>query len=68
MRRTPIRYKAKPDAADHNAELVKAVFAELRATQPEGVLLAWDGDKVATIRDFRYATYIVDGAEFTTLV
>jgi hypothetical protein len=37
MRRTLIRYKAKPEAADRNAELVKAVFAELQASQPEGV-------------------------------
>jgi RNA polymerase sigma-70 factor, ECF subfamily len=28
------------------------------------MLLGWDGDKVATIRDFRYASYIVDGAEY----
>src|ERR1700752_2688687 len=37
MRRTVIRYKAKPEAADRNAELVKAVFAELQAARPEGV-------------------------------
>ena len=37
MRRTLIRYKTKPEAADRNAELVKAVFAELQAAQPEGV-------------------------------
>jgi hypothetical protein len=37
MRRTVIRYKAKPEAADRNVELVKAVFAELQASQPEGV-------------------------------
>ena len=37
MRRTLIRYKAKPEAADRNAELVKAVFAELQAAEPEGV-------------------------------
>jgi hypothetical protein len=37
MRRILIRYKAKPEAADRNAELVKAVFAELQASQPEGV-------------------------------
>lgn len=37
MRRTLIRYKAKPEAADRNAELVKAVFAELQASQPDGV-------------------------------
>jgi RNA polymerase sigma-70 factor, ECF subfamily len=28
------------------------------------MLLGWDGDKVATIRDFRYAPYIVDGADY----
>jgi len=37
MRRTVIRYKTKPEAADRNAELVKAVFAELQAAQPAGV-------------------------------
>ena len=37
MRRTLIRYKAKPEAADENAELVAAVFAELKAAKPEGV-------------------------------
>lgn len=37
MRRTVIRYKAKPEAADRNAELVTAVFAELQAARPEGV-------------------------------
>ena len=37
MKRTLIRYKAKPEAADKNAELVAAVFAELKAAQPEGV-------------------------------
>jgi len=37
MRRTLIRYKAKPEAADKNAELVAAVFAELKAARPEGV-------------------------------
>jgi hypothetical protein len=37
MRRTVIRYKTKPDMADRNAELVAAVFAELKTTQPEGL-------------------------------
>jgi hypothetical protein len=37
MKRTVIRYKTKPEAADKNAELVAAVFAELTAAQPEGV-------------------------------
>jgi hypothetical protein len=37
MRRTVVRYKAKPDMADRNAELVAAVFAELKAAQPEGL-------------------------------
>lgn len=30
------------------------------------VLLGWAADKVATIRDFRYAPYVVDGAEYLT--
>jgi hypothetical protein len=37
MRRTLIRYKAKPELADRNAELVSAVFAELKAAGPDGV-------------------------------
>ena len=37
MRRTLIRYKAKPQSADQNAALVAAVFAELKAARPEGV-------------------------------
>jgi RNA polymerase sigma-70 factor, ECF subfamily len=28
------------------------------------MLLGWDGDKVATIRDFRYAPYVIDGADY----
>jgi len=28
------------------------------------MLLGWDGGKVATVRDFRYAPYVVDGAEY----
>jgi hypothetical protein len=31
MRRTLIRYKTKPEAADRNAELIAAVFSELKA-------------------------------------
>jgi len=37
MRRTLIRYKTKPEAADRNAELISAVFAELKAANPGGV-------------------------------
>ena len=33
----PIRYKTKPEMAEKNAELVAAVFAELKASQPEGI-------------------------------
>ena len=31
------------------------------------MLLSWADDKVATIRDFRYAAYILDGAEYCEL-
>ena len=37
MKRTVIRYRTKPDMADRNAELVAAVFAELKTAQPEGL-------------------------------
>lgn len=37
MKRTLIRYKTSPETADKNAELVAAVFAELKAAQPDGV-------------------------------
>ena len=37
MKRTLIRYKAKPEMADKNAELIATVFAELKATKPDGV-------------------------------
>jgi len=31
------------------------------------VLLSWDGDRLVGIRDFRYARYAAEGAEFATL-
>jgi hypothetical protein len=37
MKRTLIRYKTRPDAADQNAGLIAAVFEELKATKPDGV-------------------------------
>ena len=37
MKRTLIRYKTKPEMADRNAELIAAVFAELKAAKPDGV-------------------------------
>ena len=36
MKRTLIRYKTRPEAAERNAELIAAVFAELKAAQPDG--------------------------------
>ena len=37
MKRTLIRYKTKPDAADRNAGLIARVFEELKVTKPDGV-------------------------------
>jgi len=37
MKRTLIRYKTKPEMTEKNAELVAAVFAELKALQLEGI-------------------------------
>ncbi len=30
------------------------------------MLLQWSADKVAAIRDFRHAAYVIDGAEYLT--
>jgi hypothetical protein len=50
MRQVMVRYKVKPDQADHNAELVRAVYDELAASAPEGL---------------RYATFrLGDGVSF----
>jgi hypothetical protein len=40
QRVTLVRYKAKPDRAEENEALSRAVFAELRATTPEHVVYA----------------------------
>src|SRR4051812_605548 len=37
MKRTLIRYKTRPDAANQNARLIEKVFEELKAKKPEGV-------------------------------
>ena len=36
MSQSIIRYRTKPDQADANAELVRAVYAELHRTRPDG--------------------------------
>jgi hypothetical protein len=45
MRTVIVRYRVKPDRVAENEELVRAVYAELDSTQPEG---------------FRYATFLLD--------
>jgi hypothetical protein len=37
MKRTLIRYKTKPEMAETNAALIAEVFAELKASRPDGV-------------------------------
>ncbi len=37
MKRTVVRYKAKPEKADENQRFVEAVFRELETKQPEDV-------------------------------
>ena len=45
-----VRYRVKPGRAEENAELVRAVYAELADVQPAG---------------FRYATFVLeDGVSF----
>jgi hypothetical protein len=50
MRRALVRYKVKPEAVAENEKLVRAVYEELRQTQPVGM---------------RYATFqLDDGVSF----
>jgi hypothetical protein len=37
MKQTLIRYKTKPESADRNAELISAVFTQLKVAGAEGV-------------------------------
>jgi hypothetical protein len=37
MKQALIRYKTKPGMGDRNAELIAAVFAELKAANPQGL-------------------------------
>jgi hypothetical protein len=53
MKRTLISYKTKPELADKNAELVAAVFEELKAAKPD---------------DVRYATLRLEDNTFVHLV
>jgi hypothetical protein len=53
MRTVMVRYKVKPDRAAENEELVRAVYDELRRTEPSGL---------------RYATFqLEDGVSFVHL-
>jgi hypothetical protein len=53
MRQVMVRYTVKPDEAEHNAELVRAVYEELHRTNPSGM---------------RYATFrLDDGVSFVHL-
>jgi hypothetical protein len=37
MQGTLVRYKTAPESAEENQQLIENVFAELRATSPEGI-------------------------------
>jgi len=53
MRQVMVRYKVKPDRAEENEQLVRAVYEELEQTAPEGL---------------RYATFrLEDGVSFVHL-
>jgi len=40
MRHVMVRYTVKPDQVAHNQELVRAVYEELRESQPDGIRYA----------------------------
>jgi len=52
QRVTLVRYAAKADRAEENETLSRAVFAELRATAPEGVAYALFRDGVDFVHLF----------------
>jgi hypothetical protein len=53
MKRVMVRYKVKPDRVDENEALIRAVYDELRRTEPAGL---------------RYATFqLDDGVSFVHL-
>jgi hypothetical protein len=53
MKQVMVRYKVKPERAQENEELVRAVYAELQGSQPTGI---------------RYATFqLDDGVSFVHL-
>lgn len=53
MQRLMVRYRVRPDQAEVNAELVRAVYDELREARPDGL---------------RYATFMLDdGVSFVHL-
>ena len=50
MKRVMVRYKVKSEKAEENKQLIRAVFEELKAKQPDGI---------------RYASFILpDGVSF----
>jgi hypothetical protein len=54
MQQFIVRYKVEPDQAEHNAELIRDVYAELEQTSPEG---------------FHYGTFrLDDGVTFLHVV
>lgn len=53
MRQVIVRYKVKPDRVEENERLVRAVYEELRSSEPDGL---------------RYATFkLDDGVSFVHL-
>jgi hypothetical protein len=78
QRVTFVRYTAKPDRADENEALSRAVFQELRAGQPKGIAYAlcragdefvhmfinFDGDESETLTDLAsFKAFSVEGPD-----
>ena len=64
QRVTMVRYTAKPERADENERLSRAVFAELRETRPPGVAytLCRTGDEFVHV----FINYNADESESVT--
>jgi hypothetical protein len=60
MKRTLVRYKAKPEMAHENERLITDVFRELQAKAPDGVRYATlrPDDRCAELPDAHAATIV----------
>jgi RNA polymerase sigma-70 factor (ECF subfamily) len=60
-------WRLAPGFVDRRPALIVRDPADSSGSPAYFILLEWDGDSVATIRDFRHARYVAEGAEVIEL-